>query len=182
MRSRFVKSDPLGGGDCPREDCTVCRRGEYGRRDRAGAGGAINGVSCWSTSVGYKIGCDRSPCRDRSPGGSKNYTSVYQGETSRTGYTRVGQHFSQYRRSTAKAMEDSWMWSHTMERHSGVRGTNFGINDYKPWILSSHLYPMDRQQEEGIRIKDDSLDPALDPLNSQWEYYKPEYLKFVWSK
>ena len=49
--------------------------------------------------------------------------------------------------------------------------------DQKPCILELHRYPMDRQQEEGMRIRDDLLDPRLESLNSQLEYYKPEYTR-----
>ena len=74
------------------------------------------------------------------------------------------------------------MWAHTDDKHGGNRGDNYGIADYKPWLLSSYVFPMDRQQDEGLQIKEDSMDPALETLNSQWEYYRPEYLKFKWSK
>ena len=74
------------------------------------------------------------------------------------------------------------MWNHTDERHDGKRGPEGGLQDYRPWVLRSHPYPMDRQQEEGIRIKEDLQNKDLESLNSQQEYYKPEYVKFVWTK
>ena len=74
------------------------------------------------------------------------------------------------------------MWIHTNEKHGGVRGQESGLLDYKGEVLSSFQYPLDRQQEEGLRIKEDSLKKGFDTLNSQQEYYKPEYLKFSWSK
>ena len=77
---------------------------------------------------------------------------------------------------------ESWMWAHTDDRHGGIRGPDGGLQDYKPWILGSHPYPMDRQKEEGTRIRDDLLDPDLESLKGQLDYYKPEYVKFVWSK
>ena len=74
------------------------------------------------------------------------------------------------------------MWMHTKDKHGGLRGQESGLLDYKPEVLSSFQYPMDRQQEEGLRIKEDSLDPQLESLNNQQEYYRPEYIKFMWSK
>ena len=180
IKSKLVRSDPLGLGECSRPDCTICRREDGAasnvRRD------ARTGVPCWSTGVGYTVGCDRSPCVKQSPGGTRTHYSKYQGETSRTGYTRIGAHYSLYKRETQKAKLESWMWVHTQDKHGGRRGPDGGLLDYKPWILGSHPYPMDRQQEEGMRIRDDLLDPGLESLNSQLEYYKPEYIKLLWSK
>ena len=107
---------------------------------------------------------------------------MYQGETSRTGFTRIGTHFTQYRKETAKAKEDSWMWVHTLEKHGGERGPEEGTLDYSPKILRSFPYPLERQQDEGLRIKEDLQDPSMDSLNREEEYYKPEFLRFVWSK
>ena len=107
---------------------------------------------------------------------------MYHGESSRTGFTRIGYHYNLYRRETASAIEESWMWAHTGEVHNGIRGQGNGVQDYTPELLSSHRYPMDRQQDEGVRIKEVSMDPGVESLNSQQEYFKPEYLKFSWSK
>ena len=74
------------------------------------------------------------------------------------------------------------MWIHTNEKHGGVRGQESGLLDYRGEVLSSFQYPLDRQQEEGLRIKEDSLQQGVETLNGQQEYFKPEYIKFSWSK
>ena len=87
-----------------------------------------------------------------------------------------------YRRETNKAKIESWMWVHTEDKHGGQRGLDGGLMDYKPWILGAYAFAIDRQQEEGMRIRDDLLDPELESLNGQMEYYKPEYIRLVWSR
>ena len=110
------------------------------------------------------------------------YLARYQGESARTGYTRVGQHFATYSRDTAKARNESWMWEHTQEYHQGVRGPNEGAQDYSPKLEGTFRDPMSRQAEEGIRVKDDQADPEVVSLNTDNVYFKPEYLKYVWSR
>ena len=113
-------------GKCPREDCQLCRRDEIKQS-----------ICCWKAGSGYCIDCVRDPCVDESPGGTKTYRSRYQGETARTGYTRLKQHYSTYGRETQKAIKDSWMWEHTLEDHRGVRGPNNGETDYIPKITGT---------------------------------------------
>ena len=83
IKERLVRSDPLNSGGGPRPRCTICRRE-----------GRVQGVSCWKSGFGYSVGCSRSPCIKKSPGGTRTHLAVYQGETSRTGFTRIWTHFN----------------------------------------------------------------------------------------
>ena len=171
LKGCLVKSDPTGSRVCPRDDCQLCRREDIKRN-----------ICCWQTGSGYCVDCVRDPCLEESPGGSKYSKAKYQGETARTGYTRLKQHFASYGRDTIKAKEGSWMWEHTAERHGGIRGPDGGINDYVPKLTGTFRDPLRRTQDEGIRIKNDELDPQIDSLNRDSTYYKPEFIKFRWEK
>ena len=122
----LVKTDPSGSKICPREDCQLCRRGDIKRN-----------ICCWRAGSGYCVDCVRDSCLEESPGGRKYSKSKYQGETARTGYTRLKQHYAAYARDTTKAKEGSWMWEHTQESHGGIRGPEGGRNDYAPVLTGT---------------------------------------------
>ena len=58
-----------------------------------------------------------------------------------------------------KAKEGIWMWEHTIEDHGGVRGPDGGVNDYVPKITGTFRDPLRRTSDEGVRIKNDELNP-----------------------
>ena len=50
--------------------------------------------------------------------------------------------------------ENSAMWRHTKEHHSGIRGPQNGARDYRMWVVNSWNTPVDRQISEGHDIGD----------------------------
>ena len=71
------------------------------------------------------------------------------------------------------------MWQHTKERHEGGRGPEKGLDDYRPDILSSYIFPMDRHEEEGFWINEDLQNLEMVSFNREMEYFKPEYIKLI---
>ena len=101
----------------------------------------------------------------------------YEGESSRSGAIRIGQHYDLYKRETLKAKETSWMWEHSNKYHDGVRGENQGLADYRPSITGVYPEPLDRLLNEGVRTKDRMDTVGEVSMNGKNEYYKAEYMR-----
>ena len=67
-------------------------------------------------------------------------------------------------------------------RYGGAIGPGVGLENYRPQVLVSFNYPIDRQEEEGLIIKEDLLEEEKESLNCDMEYFRPEYIKFCWCK
>ena len=167
IKRTLVRSDPSGRNRCQREWCTIClieqKSGEKLERIK---------VSCFTTNIGYGFECRRAPCWD----GEKS-TSCYEGESSRSGAIRFGQHMDLYRRVSESAKNTSWMWEHTQEKHGGIRGPSSGLLDYNPFIHGSFQEVLNRLLEEGVRIKDRVDDIRCLCLNSKNQYFRPQYTR-----
>ena len=163
----MVRSDPSGVDRCNRKWCKICEVEKVGGEKLE----QIR-VPCYMTNIAYGFRCMRAPCWD----GEKS-RSIYEGESSRSGSVRFGQHFDLYRRNTHSSRTTSWMWEHTIEEHGGARGPSNGVMDYQPFVHGAYGDNITRILEEGVRIKDrvDSWDYKC--LNSKNTYYKPQYTR-----
>ena len=81
---------------CTREDCWPCKSAEKGS-ERG---------KCMKESVTYKVECLK--CRE------ENVKSIYQGETSKSGFERGAQHEKDYH----DMKEDNHMTKHALEHHT----------------------------------------------------------------
>ena len=116
---------------------------------------------CYTTNVNYQFNCRRCDAvikeearnrleeEDMVEGVVMESTTPrpqYDGETSRTPYTRAQDHFDNYSRGT-----NSFMYDHTMDKHNGeVRG---GVEDYEMVVVAKDKDVMRRVLREAIRIK-----------------------------
>ena len=140
-RSGLVKSNQFCRKECGQNGCVLCHW-------RVGSSKPIN---CTSSNVGYEGKCLRCPTR-----------FSYLGETSRTAYTRLKEHLSDYRAASAarlpalqpnvgvefgKKKKDvkSWMWEHSRDCHGGVIGEEGGMFDYKFSVTGVFRKCLDRQ-------------------------------------
>ena len=85
---------------------------------------------------------------------NKEETS-YEGETSRTLYTRYKQHMSDYlkaSRDQTENTESSWMWDHNISAHNGEM-SNDPAEDFKFNVIRRYKQPMERQIAEALRIE-----------------------------
>ena len=93
-------------------------------------------TKCDVSNIGYEGDCLR--CND--------VVYKYVGKTSRTAYTQVREHFSNYRVAAAANLlaqppgndsdrlgkpVKSWMWEQTRDVHGGQIGEQGGVSDYK---------------------------------------------------
>ena len=117
IKSILQKSDPFEQPRCSKEEgCMVCRGGKG---------------NCRREGVTYKIRC--SEC-----------SSVYVGETARTGHYRGQQHMT----ALAKREQDSVLWRHTVGRHSNSDPPP----KYSMVITSYQDTALGRQITEAVKI------------------------------
>ena len=162
-----MRSDPSGRDRCLRRWCKIYEIERVGgeRLEQVK-------VPCFSTNIGYGFRCMRAPCWD-----GNNSSSIYEGESSRSGSIRFGQHLDLYRRETDSSKLNSWMWEHTIGEHGGTRGGASGIFDFQPFIHGTYMDVLTRLLEEGVRIKDRVDNCGCNCLNSKNTYYKPQFTK-----
>ena len=172
-RTGLVKPNQFPRKLCQREDCVLCCQ-------KAGKPGK---TMCDLNNVGYEGRCLRC---------SEN--AVYVGETSKTAYTRIKQHFSNYRAAAAAKLPPlqrenpgrlenvrdckSWMWEHTRDEHDGVVGGKDGIDDYEMKVTAVFKKCLQRQVNEGVQInKCEARGDKI--LNSKNEYFTPKTIQTV---
>ena len=111
----------------------------------------------------------------------------YVGESSRTGYTRIKEHMSDYRAAATarlpplpddtgqqtKQRIKSWMWEHARDVHGGQVGPNGGENDYKFEVKNMFRKCLERQVDEEIRMKMREREGCI-LLNSKHEWFTPK--------
>ena len=157
---------------CRRVDCLLCvQKDGDGENSR-----------CESSNVGYEGECYR--CTER---------HAYIGETSRTAFTRIKEHWGDYRAAAAakippqpadstewmtnrrkkKPDVKSWMWEHTRDMHGGVVGENRGMKDFKFKVVSKFNKCLPRQVDEDVRMQKNEREGGV-TLNSKNEYYTPK--------
>ena len=156
MKSDLVKSNPFSPNTgCNRADCMMCQT-EPSRG------------KCWGSGAVYKITCNRLPCS------GNDVLPTYVGETSRTLKTRGSQHLTLY---TGKK-DNSFLWKHAKEVHSGVIGTA----DFKMELLSRPRDTLVRILQEAVYIQKNESDEKTESLNSKMEYFGAEYIRPSFSK
>ena len=124
---------------------------------------------CFRESITYQASCRRCRANQRARGvpEAQIMDHAYEGESSRTLYTRVLQHISDYRAKIKehaeprrKALPDqeadpdklsSFMWDHTVLAHGGVPSEN-PEDEFQFRITGSFKDPLTREQEEAVRI------------------------------
>ena len=172
----LVKSNQFPNGRCHRQDCLLCFQKE----------GDQNQAECFKNNIGYEGQCGR--CQDR---------VVYIGETSKPAYTRIKQHYNNYRAAAAaklaalpnlgqdKGMKQrdvkSWMWEHTRDVHGGVLGDKNGMSDYMMNVTGKFMKCLERQVTEGIRIEMCEKEGGQ-LLNSKNEYFTPRNIETVFKQ
>ena len=133
---------------CGREDCSLYTTGRACRE------------KCRKESITYRAVCER--CKYV----KTIIEQAYEGETSRTLYTRYKQHYADYTKAARlyknrggnaepNSIEDStssWMWDHTLIDHAGEIGSE-PHQDYHFHLVSNHRDPMTRQITEALRIE-----------------------------
>ena len=120
-------------------------------------------------------------------------------ETSKTGYTRLKQHYSNYRSASAANLPalpqstpgnglnkherepKSWMWEHTRNVHDGEVGENNGMNDYRMKVTGKFRKCLERQVNEGVRIQK-CEDKGGTLLNSKKEYFTPRTIQTIFKQ
>ena len=166
------KSNQFPRDECGRDDCVICLQREENK----------SSVQCVKRSVGYEGECVRCPTKH-----------AYIGESSRTAYTRVKEHLSDYRAASAaqlppldensggggshgfgnrKKCVKSWMWEHSRDCHGGQVGERGGIADYKFRVTGVFRKCLDRQIDEGLRITACETEGGV-LLNSKNEFFTP---------
>ena len=138
-------------------------------------------LKCDKGNIGYEYKCSRCPT-----------TTVYVGETSRTAFTRLGEHLGDYRAAAAgrlpaqpdvqpqggagfnqKKRIKSAMWEHTRDIHDGVVGAEEGVNDYLVKVTGTFTRCLPRQVDEDFRMQEyEARGDIL--MNSKHEYYTPK--------
>ena len=174
-RSLLIKSNQFARCKCERNECMLCFQ----------EAGSDKSVKCGKNSVGYEGLCTRCPNQNK-----------YVGETSRTAYTRIKEHLSDYRSAATaklpplpdggtgfgfgnrKKNVKSWMWEHTRDCHGGVVGDVDGRTDYKLSVSGIFKKCLDRQIDEGLRMNECEA-RGENLLNSKNEYFTPKIVETV---
>ena len=112
---------------CTREDCWPCKSAEKGS-ERG---------KCMKESVTYKMKCLK--CRE------ENVKSIYQGETSKSGFERGAQHEKDYH----DMKEDNHMTKHALEHHAEEDEKP----QFKMTIMKSYKKAIERQIAEAVNIE-----------------------------
>ena len=120
IKRLLQKNDPNKSGECNADNCFVCSTTKEG--------------SCRKSGVTYRITC-KGNC-----GGD-----VYNGETHKNGYSRGGEHLSDYRFKRGHSI----MWKHCEKKHGGdEQQFEMKVMDY---VRGD---PTKRQIMEAVRIND----------------------------
>ena len=148
MSSILVKKNPwyqLQGG-CQRQTCYHCNNSSHGK-----------GISCRQEGIVYELKC--SICEEA---GNK---ARYVGESSRSFYERLGEHFYLFKQrkegDPEKNEASSALWLHSKAKHDG----KMKIVHWKTKILSSHRTALNRQVTEATIISNEGVDSLLNSKN-----------------
>ena len=119
----MCRKNPWKGGPCSKKKCWPCQ----GDPERSG--------NCQVENITYTITCVR--CRD---GG---VSTTYTGESSQNMHL----HRNEHHQTLLKEDEDSTLWNHCKETHSGE------IQVFHMNLLRKHKLAFTRQVSEGIEIE-----------------------------
>ena len=143
---------------------------------------------CLKNNIGYEGQCSR--CEER---------VVCIGETSKPAYTRIKQHFSNYKvaanaklpaipnqrqddnNNAGKRDVKSCMWEHTRDVHGGVVGDSDGKCDFIMKVTGRFRKCLERQVTEGVLIEM-CENGGGKLLNSKNEYFTPKNVETVFKQ
>ena len=117
---------------------------------------------CQIENIVYRAICKRCTVKEH----------CYEGETSRTLYTRSVNHFDDYKSASKNNVtqdmsvdkKSSWMWDHIRDVHNGDPNPQNPQLDFKFAVVSSHRDSMERQIKEACKIQTERMKHNL--LNS----------------
>jgi hypothetical protein len=168
----LIRTDPFPRTDCRRKNCQLCWQAKREGKEGSSA-------ECFRGNFGYQGSCVRCPAEDivsGTPEGTER-NAIYQGESSKTSYRRILQHFTEY----TKKKNGSWMWEHVKERHQGLIGKDGqgGMEDYVWSVTGTFRECTTRIADESVRIKreEEGHNEALggtgdvEILNTKREFY-----------
>ena len=171
----LTKNNQFPREECNREDCGMCTQKRIADSDER--------TKCDVSNIGYESDCLRC----------NHAVYKYVGETSRTAYTRVREHFSNYRGAAAANLPaqppgndsdrfskpvKSWMWEHTRDVHGGQIGDNGGVSDYRFKVSSKFKRCLQRQIDEGLRMKRKEEEGCI-LLNGKNEFFTPKLVEIA---
>ena len=197
-------SNPFPNGHCGRNDCYMCNmKPSFGK--------------CYKSNIEYQFECARAPC-NRMEGDAPQMVpnpqmdhldedeevqeemlantitrARYQGESSRTAYTRAKAHLDLYTSRSANQRAKSFMFRHAVTHHEGLLGPECGKKDFNMTITGSFYKPMDRILDESIRIKHQEDQAELGPelnktcckvesLNSKQDYFQSSCVRTTFTR
>jgi hypothetical protein len=175
MINNFLKTNHQQRENCERKRCHMCaeavRAGEQGSKGR-----------CYSSNLGYYGQCRaclneeeievgrRKEVKEKIESGEvveeiekvdkETTRGIYHGESSRTAYGRILEHFNDYRKDTKKKnlTEDSWMKKHFREDHKDIIEDRIKAgreecddSDFKFGITGTFRKPTERILNEAAR-------------------------------
>ena len=161
VERNLVSSNPFPRQSCGRLDCpiNICLPGGCAEE-------------CYKEGVGYQSTCTRCRTSQLEQGTPEKEVEnhSYLGETARTLYTRAKQHLAAYRSHLpGRKPSESWMWSHTLLKHDGVFGPQYGATDYQFRVQGRFTKPMQRQVDEAVRLGQvDNHGLVLDDAGGHW--------------
>ena len=136
IKSTLQKSNPFGKFNCGRPDCRICSNGCE--------------MNCRMRGVVYQLMCKEC------------IKILYRGQTARSGYERVNEHFDEYE----KCKPSSVLWKHAENHHNG-RTFEVGVK-----ILSRNFGdPMKRLITESVLI-DELQDEDILNNKKEWSYVR----------
>ena len=167
----LVKPNQFPRDSCKREDCLLCVQ-QAGEKE----------THCDRSNSGYEADCTR--CEEK---------FKYIGETSRTGYTRIKEHFANYRTAAASKLPPlqtrvgpagpgppkdvkSFMWEHCRDYHGGQVGDREGIFDFGFKVSKTFQRCLQRQVDEGLRMKMMEGEGCV-LLNTKNEWFTPKLVE-----
>ena len=150
LRSLLTRSAPREDDRCNQEDCIICHDedNKHLMCHRASKGG-----------VGYEVQCQR--CMQEN-----GKISLYHGETSRTLYTRLKEHFQNTSHEKPALLKHNDIFHPNQEPNFKVKAVGF----FKD--------PLSRQVNEGIRINNSRSDKGH-LMNSKAEFRQGEVPRVV---
>ena len=151
MKKVLQRSNPFGNIPCEREKCVCCCNEEV----------VSNNVHCRTRGCVYFICC--AECKD------KVKEEKYRGQTGRSIYERMSEHFDLYN----KADEKSILWKHALKHHNGEK--------YPIEIkIDSQCFgqPTRRLITEAVLISKMDCSESMNG-KEEWSYYKIPQIDIV---
>ena len=134
VKQQLVRNNPFQRKGCNRLDCPL--------------GGESCKDKCSIENIGYNISCSR--CYEEDPLAPPK---LYVGETSRCLYTRAKGHLGDLKGRMKGSKTKSWMGDHVVEVHNGDWNQEHPWEDWNFDVESKFQRPLERQINEGIRIR-----------------------------